>query len=154
MADLVFNKALGRHAYHAGLPATNDALIIVLLKATGLEADATLRGHDDLAALLAASNDECDFTNYARKMLTSGVTVTVDDTNNRVDVDYTSDLIWTSAGGETNNSIGKLLVCYDPDTGSGTDATVIPLYAYDCVATTTGDTLTVQVHANGFARSV
>lgn len=153
MSDFIFNAALGKDAYYAGLPAANDALIVVLLKATGLEADSVLGDYDDLDALLAAANDECDFTNYARKTLTSGVTVTVDDTNARVGIDYTSDLTWTSAGGATNNTIGKLLVCYDPDTTGGTDSSIIPLYAYDYSETTTGSTLIVTVNATGLART-
>lgn len=143
MADGVFNIAKGKVAYYAGLPAANDALIVVLLKSTGLQADDTLNNHDDLAALLAAGNVECDFTNYARKTA-SNVTVTVDDTNNRVDVDF-DDLAYASAGGTTNNTIGKLLVCYDNDTTSGTDANIVPLTYHDISFTTTGSTLPITV---------
>lgn len=152
MADGVFNIAKGRFAYYATLPAASDALIVVLLKATGLEADDTLNNYDDLSTLLAASNDEADFTNYARKTVTASVTVTVDDTNNRVDVDM-PDLTWVSAGGGTNNSIGKLLVCYDADTGAGTDANIIPLTYHDCVFTTDGTDQVVQLNTAGFGRA-
>lgn len=152
MADGVFNIAKGKIAYYAGLPATNDALIVVLLKATGLEADGTLVDHDDLAALLAAANDEADATNYARKTVTASVTVTVDDTNNRVDIDL-PDQVWTNLGGATNNSIAKLLVCYDPDTTGGTDSSIIPLTHHDFAVTTDGSTVTAQINAAGFARA-
>jgi hypothetical protein len=76
--------------------------------------------------------------------------VTVDDTNNRLDVDI-PDQVWTSLGGTTNNTIGKLLVCYDPDTTTGTDTTVVPLTAHDLNFTTDGTTITVQ---GGFFRAV
>lgn len=151
MADGVFNIAKGRAAYYATLPATNDALLVVLLKATGLEADDTLNNYDDLAALLAAANDEADFTNYSRKTLAS-VTLTVDDTNNRADADA-ADFTYTAAGGATNNSVGKALIVYDPDTTGGTDSSIIPLTYHDCVFTTDGTDQLIQLAAAGFYRA-
>ncbi|MBG0828540.1 hypothetical protein HS041_12250 [Planomonospora sp. ID67723] len=151
MADGVFNVALGKIAYYGGLPATNDALIAVLIKTSGLQADATLRDHDTLSALLAASNDEADATNYVRKTL-SGVTVTVDDTNERVDIDC-DDLTYTSLGGASNNTLSKIVICYDPDTTGGTDADLIPLTHHDITLTTDGTTVTVTIPSGGFARA-
>ncbi|MEU0469934.1 hypothetical protein ABZ215_38555 [Amycolatopsis sp. NPDC006131] len=151
MSDGVFNAARGRIAHYASLPEANDALIVVLLKSAGLEADDTLNNYDDLAALLAASNDEADFTGYTRKTLAT-VTVTVDDTNNRVDIDA-ADFVYTSAGGGTNNTIGKLLVCYDPDTTGGTDSSIVPLTYHDCVFTTDGTDQTITLPTSGFARA-
>ncbi len=151
MANGIFNIAKGRIAHYASLPAANDALILVLLKATGLEADDTLNNYDDLAALLAAANDECDFTNYARKTLAS-VTVTVDDTNNRVDIDC-ADVVYTAAGGATNNSVGKAIVCYDPDTTTGTDSTLVPVSYHDAVFTTDGTDQTIQIDSAGLMRA-
>ena len=151
MADGVFNIAKGRLATYGALPAANDALIAVLLKASGLEADATLADHDTLATLLAAANDEADATNYVRKTLAS-VTVTVDDTNNRVDQDF-ADPFWTALGGAANNSIAKLIVCYDPDTTGGTDSDLVPLTYHDFVLTTDGTDVTGSVASAGFARA-
>lgn len=151
MANGVFNIAKGKVAYYATLPATSDALIVVLLKSTGLEADDTLNNYDDLAALLAAANDEADFTNYTRKTLAS-VVVNVDDTNNWVDADA-ADFTYTAAGGAANNTIGKLLVCYDGDTGAGTDANIIPLTYHDCSFTTDGTDQTISLAASGFFRA-
>lgn len=151
MSDFVFNIAKGRVVYYATLPAASDGLVVVLLKSSGLEADATLKDYADLASLLAGTSDEADFTNYTRKTITS-VTVTVDNANDRVDVDV-ADQTWTSAGGAANNSLGKLLVCYDPDTGTGTDSSVIPLTAHDFVATTDGTNLVAQVATSGFFRA-
>lgn len=151
MADGVFNIAKGKVARYAALPEASDALIVVLLKSSGIESDATLQDYDDLAAILAATNDECDFTNYARKSVTSA-TVTVDDTNNRVDVDI-ADQTWTSAGGAINNTIAKLLVCYDSDTGAGTDSAIIPLTHHDFSVTTDGSDLVAQINSAGFFRA-
>ncbi|MEV4000992.1 hypothetical protein [Actinomadura sp. NPDC049753] len=151
MADFEFNIVKGKLAYYASLPAANDALIAVLLKSTGLEADSVLKDYDNLQTLLAASNDEATFTNYTRKTLT-GVTAAVDDTNDRVDVDA-DDLSWATAGGAANNTLSKLLICYDPDTTGGTDADLIPLTAHDISVTTDGTTLNIAFPSGGFYRA-
>lgn len=143
MGSFAFNVAKDKLGYYYSLPAASDALKLVLLKASGLEADDTLKDYDDLASLLAASNDECTFTNYARKSITS-VTRTVDDTNNWVTGTFSSQT-FASAGGASNNSTGKAIVCYDGDTGAGTDADIVPLTAHDFVATTDGTDLIVQI---------
>ena len=145
-ADFVFNIAKGKIAYYAGLPAANDALILVLFKASGLASDATLRDLDTLSAIKAVAT-EADFTNYPRKTLAS-VTVTVDDTNDRVNIDCT-DPVYTSAGGATNNTMGKAVICYDPDTTTGTDADLVPLGAFSYDGTTDGSTITIVMPADG-----
>ncbi len=158
MADEVFNIAKGHVNEYVdrinGNDPSNSALIIVLLKAA--EADATLRDYDDLDTLLTqAGNTEADFTNYARKTIDdTGVTGSaVDDTNDRKESDITTDPVWTSAGGATNNTLVKLLICYDSDTTSGTDANVVPLTHHDFSVTTDGNDLTAQLPTEGFFRA-
>lgn len=148
MADFTFNIAKGKVAYYAGLPAANDALIVLLLQLSNLEADSALETYDDLATLLANPSDEATFTNYARKTITS-VTVTVDDTNNYVYLDF-ADQTWTAAG--AGQRLGKLLVCYDGDTTGGTDANIIPISAHDFVVTTNGLDLQAVIASGGFIR--
>jgi hypothetical protein len=152
VADRVFNVSKGIWRYYLSLPAANDGLVVVLLKAAGLVADATLLDYDTLAAVLAGASDEADFTSYARKVLTSGVTITEDDPNDRVDGDV-PDQVWDPAGGAANNSLGKLLVCYDPDTTGGTDSSLIPLTCHDFVTTTDGTKLTAEVNTAGLVRA-
>jgi hypothetical protein len=148
MADVVFNVAKGKLAYYAGLPGTDDALIAVLLQSGG-QADNVLIDNDTLADVLA-NNAEAAFTNYSRKTLT-GVSVTVDDLTNVVRIDA-DDLTWTSAGGATNNTLAKLLICYDPDTTGGNDSEIIPLTAHDVGLTTDGSTIIITLHSDGFAQ--
>lgn len=138
MANIVFNIALGRVAYYASLPAANDALILVPLEATGIEADTALRDYDTLSALLAGASNEQ--TTLGRKTITS-VTVTVNDTDNRVELDF-ADQVYTSPSGA---ALGAMLVCYDPDTTGGDDTTIIPLTKHDYAVTPSGDSLTVNV---------
>lgn len=152
MADIVFNIAKGRVAELAALGAANDALILVLLKTAGLESDATLIDYDTLGAILAAANDEADFTGYARATLGS-VTVTVDDTNNRVDVDAADPAAYTNSGGSAQ-AVSKAIICYDNDTTGGTDANLVPLVGLDCVVTfDVGVATTLSFASAGFFRA-
>lgn len=149
MSAFIFNIAKGKFARYAMLPETNDALIALVLVSSGLESDATLRDYDDVSTILAASNDEATFTGYARVTL-SGVTVTVDDTNDRVDVTCTN----PSFSPTTAQALGAILIAYDNDTTAGTDTSLVPIFKDDFALTTpTSGSVTYQVNASGFARA-
>lgn len=156
MADGVFNIAKGRvNEYVSRVDANdpvNSALVIVLLQVA--QVDATLEDYDDLATLLAAANTEATFTNYARVVLTDAdVTAPApDDTNNWQAADI-ADQVYTAAGGATNNTLVKLIICYDGDSTGGTDANIIPLTHHDFAVTTDGNDLTAQIAATGFYRA-
>lgn len=147
MGNVAANVAKGVHGYYATLPATNDALIAVPVEASGLEADSVLIDYDDLAAMLAAANNE-QTSNMTRKTL-SAVTSTVDDTANKRVVDA-DNITFTGA---TGNGVGKLFVGYDPDTTGGTDSSIVPMYYYDFVATPAGGDITFAFNAGGLAES-
>jgi len=144
MADGVFNIAKGAVAEKVRDDAAK--LGVLLLKVA--QADAVLADHDDLAALLAAANTEAVFTNYARKTGLTG-TITVDDTNERVDVDV-PDQTWAAAGNGANDTLVKLIVFYEE---AAADATRIPLTHHDFATTTDGSDLTAKMNAAGFFRS-
>jgi hypothetical protein len=144
VGSFVFNIAKGKIAYYASLPASADALIAIPIEASGVEADAVLIDYDTVSALLAAATNEQ--STMGRKTLAS-VTVTVDDTNDRVALDA-ADVTWTAA---TGNAISDILICYDPDTGTGTDADLIPLSWHDFSATPDGTDITATV--TDFARA-
>ena len=147
MAAFVPNIAKGKVAYYAGLPATNDAIIAVIF--TGSETDANIRDADSLTAVVALSVDEATFTGYSRYTVLSN-TVTVDDTNDRVDVDA-ADPVWSPTTAQALTRIGFF---YDPDTTGGTDADLIPLFIDDFAFTTpTSGTITYAVAASGYFRA-
>ena len=146
MADVVFNIAKGKAGYYATLPAANDALIAIVLEATGLVADATMIDYDTVADILAGASNEQ--TTMGRKTLAS-VTSTVDDTNNWLDVDC-ADITWTAASGAAT---GAIVIAYDSDTTGGTDANLIPLTKHDFVATPDGNDLQAIVATAGFYRA-
>lgn len=145
MADQVFNIAKGAAAEKVRDGAT--VLIVLLMKAN--EAETTLLDRTDLAdVFIEAGNTEADFTNYARKVgLTA--TLTVDNTNDRVDLDL-PDQTFTAAGNATNNTLTKLLTAYEE---AAADATRIPLTHHDFAVTTDGSDLTAQFNAAGFFRA-
>lgn len=155
MADLVFNVAKGRAAQLAknvddGSPA-NSALIVVAINA-GAATDATIKDYDTLAALLADVDvAEVTNTNYARKSLVAAsVTVTIDDTNDRIDVDI-SDQTWSAVA--AGSAWTDLVVCYDADTTAGTDTDIIPLTLHDFAVTPDGSDITAQIATAGIFRA-
>ena len=139
MADFVFTVAKGREAHYADLGAASDALVWVVLEAAGLEDDATLAAYTNLGAILAANTEQ---TTMGRKTAT-GVTVTTSGDDNVIDAD---DAVWTAASG---NATGKLLLCYDADTGAGTDADIVPVLAWDFATTPAGVDIPAEVDAAG-----
>ncbi len=146
MADFVFNFAKGHVSEYVirilANDPTNSAFVVCLLDAS--VADATAEDYDNLSLVLGdAGTTEATFTNYARKVITDP-TRTVDDTNDRIDLDVT-DITWTAAGNGTNNTIPDLLFTYDADTTGGADTDIIPCTQHDFVVTTDGSDLTAQV---------
>lgn len=144
MADFVFNISKGAVAEKVRDGASS--LLMLLLKAN--EAEATLKDRDDVAAILANGSTEADFTNYARKTGLTG-TITVDDVNDRVDIDI-PDQTWTAAGGGTNNTLTKLIIAYQE---AAADASRVPLTSHDFAVTTDGSDIIAQVNAAGFFRA-
>ena len=141
MANFVYNVALGRVAEKVADGAT---IRLLVLKAAA--ADSVLKDLNDVAAILAnGSTDEADFTNYARATLGS-LTVTVDDATDSVSVDC-ADVVFASAGGGTNNTTTDAIIYEEV---AGGDANCIPLVQLDCVFTTDGNNVTLQMNAAGF----
>lgn len=153
MANIVFNIAKGEVNAYTKRVVNNDpansALVVVLLKTA--EADGVLQDYNTLGDILAGANTEADFTNYSRKILTNTELSlpTVDDSGNQQFSDA-PDLTYASAGGAVNNAIVKMLICYDSDTTSGTDANLVPLVAIDWVITTDGNDLVAVFGSTGF----
>lgn len=89
-----------------------------------------LKDKDDLAAVLAGTTNEVTNAGYARKVLTNAdlVAPTISDADDSVTLDVFADQVFTPAAGD---SWRKMLVCFDSDTGAGTDANIIPITAHD-----------------------
>lgn len=148
MSNFVFTVAAGRAVRYCDLPVGTDRLIAVLLQSSGYQGDATVRNYNTLQAVLATANLEATFTNYARVPVTSGITITPDTTNHKNTVSI-ANLTWLAAGGVANNTLAKLLICYQSTSGA-TDAQTIPLFNCDVSATTNGQDYKVTI-ASGVA---
>lgn len=148
MANGVFNISRGAIGYYhdpaRGTVGANARIVVVVLSL--VEADDTLNNYDTLAAVLAGSNAEADATNYARKQIAAaGLTWTVDDTGNDAQAIIDADQTWTSvANDDSNGAWDKLLVCYDADNTTGTDANIIPLTYHDFSVTPNGGNITAN----------
>lgn len=156
MADQVLNIAKGKVAEYAARINANDpassVFVVLVLATTGIETDAVLRDVDTVAALVAGTTNEVTNVDYARKSIdnTGSITITVDDTNDRTDVDM-PDQTWT--GVDAGDGWNDLVVAYDSDSAAGTDANVVPCVMLDFVVTPDGSDITAQFNAAGFYRA-
>lgn len=148
MADFTFNIAKGRIVEFYNRVENNDpstsALILVPLSASGTEAQG--QDLDDLAAVEADANfAEITTGGWSRKTLTDTELAALpapDDTNNRYAVAVPT-VTWTSVA-VGNNTTG-LLVCYDSNTGAGTDSNIIPLTHHTFTVTADGNNVVLNV---------
>lgn len=161
MADIVFNRSLGRTVQFAELilgnaaPYANAAFIFSLWNMT--QTDAVNKDLDDIAAV-EASGSNAELTsgtnaNYARKVINEtgfGLTVTYDDTNDRVDIDH-NDQTFVALGAGT--AVTDVVYGFDNDTTAGTDSAILPVSQHDFVATPDGSDLTAVIATAGFYRA-
>ena len=64
---MIFDYAKGRFVEKFMLPVGGDNIVVLLLQASGLQADTTLRTHQTVSAMLSAGNNEATFTNRRLK---------------------------------------------------------------------------------------
>jgi hypothetical protein len=155
MADFVYNIAKGKVAEYAARVNANDptnSIFVIAVFDMGAATDATLKDLDTLQAVIDDANSaERTTSGWTRKTLdnTGSITVTVDDTNDRVDVDL-PDQTWTavSSGASTD-----LVFCYDSDSTGGTDSNIVPMTQHDFAVTPDGSDVTAQLNAAGFFRA-
>lgn len=134
MANGVFNVAKGKAAEKIADAATNVGILI--LKTA--EADSSLQDRTTVADILAG-NTEATNTGYARKTGLTG-TVTVDQANDRVDLDL-PDQTWTAVAAAGGAWV-KLIVFYEE---SAADSGRIPLTHHDFAVTPDGTDITATI---------
>lgn len=150
MADFAFNISKGKSAEFAARvnasDPTNAVLIVALIASTGVEADATLLDKNEFADLVSGATNFATNTGSTRKSLdqTGGVTVTVDDTNDRVDIDI-PDQTWTALANDGTGAISDVVIGYDSDSTAGTDANIVPMSFHDFAITPDGSDVTATV---------
>ena len=155
MANYVFNIAKGRMVEFQNRVDQNDPtnaiFIAVPLSASGTEAQG--QDLDDLAAVLADPNfTELTTAEWARISFvdTAVPAIAVDDPGNLfgMDLDNVAFGVVNSGGPSTG-----ILICYDSDSGAGTDANIIPISHHDFVATGVGTTITATIPVGGAVTS-
>jgi hypothetical protein len=159
VSAFTFNIAKGRaielwRRVKVGDPATSG-LVVVLLAATALEPSSALVDHFTLADIIAAGNLEATNTGYARKILVAVDLPAFPPPDNPQDAYLLPlpNLTWTAVQPDGTGSIGKLIVAYDPNTGGGTDAEIIPLTGHDFAVIPNGDDIVTSVDPTGFVRA-
>ena len=105
MTDTIFNR--GKQQLIASAAASLDIRALLL----GNSGGSVATGHDVdfnfVSDVLGTACDELVATNYARKTVTS-ITITEDDTNNRVEIDWAVPA-WTALGGASNDTVRAVL---------------------------------------------
>src|SRR3954447_10497810 len=134
------------------LPAANDALVLVLRQKTGQangtqSGDQALQGYATLADMLAGGgNAECNTTNYTRKQITSGTTVTWSGGGlNRFDCYFPAQTLLNLGTAAQAQQVQKLVICYWPNVGSGGDAAILPLAHADYFHVCDGTSFTLDM---------
>lgn len=123
-----------------------DNIMVVLLQAAGLVADATMVNYQSLGALLSGTSQEATFTNYSRHNLTSSSILINHNTGTSptsVSVSFSLQ-VWNSAGGAVNNTISKVVLVYQP-TSATPDSGCLVLATMDYAGTTGGGALDVTL---------
>ena len=145
--NFVFNIAKGRVVEYYNRAENNDpansALILIPMSLGGTQAQG--QDFDDMAAVEADANFAEQTTSWTRKTLESAQLASLpapDDTNNRYGVQVPS-VTWTAPS--VGNNVAQLLICYDPDTSSGTDSSIIPLTAHIFAVTADGNDVILNV---------
>ena len=158
MADILFNNGKGRlvelyRRVRDGDPA-NAAFVAILLQSS--VDDATMKDFSNVGTMLSnISNTEASFTNYTRQVIISADLAALGVADNATDtypITFPS-LSWVSAGGAINNTMTKLILAFDYDTSTGTDANLVPLCAYDFTGVTSGVTITLEFPTVAFSAS-
>lgn len=131
MANFGFTVSSGRATeFYARVDAGEAVFVLVALASAGLETDAVLKAKATLADVLSGTTNEVTNSGYARLVLddTDLSPYTVDNSLGQIVLPFPSQTFPAVAAGDTWR---KLLICYDADPVSGTDADLVPVTAHD-----------------------
>lgn len=140
MANIVLNHALGRMR-----EIIDDGADLIVVPLSAVVADATLKdaawtNDNRLDAVLAevGITEQTGSSWERRTHANANITVTIDDTNDRVEVALDADDTWTAVA--ASNDVVALLICED---GAG-DTTRWVLTKHDFAVTTDGNDVTAD----------
>lgn len=139
MNNQVLNIALGAIAEKI----RDGANIQVILVANGsVETDAVLKDKDTAADYVSGTTDFATNTGGTRKSISNAsVTLTVDDTLDRVTVDI-ADQTWSALANDGTGAVGGILIVEDV---GGADSSRVPLTQHAFSITPDGSDVTAQI---------
>lgn len=151
MTDLVTNQAAGRAVqWFQNVEDNSPVAAVIRLFIFTAGADNDYRDADTISALIATAANEVTNTGYTnRTQDDTDLVITIDDTNDRVDVDM-SDETWTAVA--AGDAWQRFVLGYDDD-GTDTDTNTIPISSHDITVTPDGSDITVQIAAAGIFRA-
>lgn len=153
MADLATNIAKGRFVELAWRVKNGDpaaARFYAIPVDVGAVTDDQLRDSDDFAAMVSLGVTERTSGGWNRKTIAAAdITITTDDTNNRQDVDFTTDPLWTAV---TTGAVTDLIVCY-ASVVSPTNSQLMPVGVQDFTVTPDGSDVQGVFASAGYYRS-
>lgn len=147
----VFNIAKGRFAEFYNRVKSNDpsTSAFVAVAVNTAASDATLKDLDTLAAVLADSDtDELNNSGYSRVVLTDSDLdpLSPDDSGDVMTITVpTLNFGEVEAGMDATN----IIIGYDANTGSGTDADIIPVSCHEYAVSPNGTEMTATVGPSG-----
>lgn len=155
MSDVQFNISKGREVEFYNRVDSNDptnsALIMMVLKSGSTDGVFGLADFDTFSAITSGGYTEVTNTGYSRKTLTDASlsAFTVDDTNNRILLLLPIQTFTTISAGDIWDIV---VVGYDNDTTSGTDANIVPITASEIrfngsAITPAGDNIVIDYSA-------
>lgn len=145
--NLVCNIAKGRLATYADTPG-DEALGLLILQSSGLGDDDDLRDAQTVEDLLEEAT-ECSADGYSRATL-DNVSVTVDYTNDRVDITCDDVSLGPVGTGGSPQPQAKAVIFWDPDsTDSTPDGDLIPLAAYSYDVVFDGSNVSINMPSGG-----
>lgn len=154
MTDFTFNRSKGRGVECAERVNGNDPATAVffceLLATSGIESDATLVDKDDFAALVSGATNFATGTGWGRYTIAdgAGITITYDDTNDRVDLAI-PDKTYTAVANAADD-VSKFVTGYG--IAAAADAAILPITAHDWVIQPDGSDVTLDVPTAGILR--
>jgi hypothetical protein len=156
VADFTFNVALGRVAELQDRVKLNDppnsGLVVVPVDATGV-ADGAMKDCANLAAVIGLGVvDRSGTGGWTRKVLTDTHLPAVTQVNHGTDKAEPDipDQVWVP--GPTTGNVTDILLCYDADTTSGTDADILPMTCHDFVVAPNGTDVVWQLPSTGWVQ--
>lgn len=139
MVDQVLNIALGAIAEKIRDGAN---IQVILIAATGVESDATLKDKDTVSDYFSGATNESTNTGATRKSISNAsVTLTVNDTLDRVEVDI-ADQTWTGLANDGTGNVTGILTAEDV---GGADGSRIPLTQHTFPITPDGTDVTATI---------